>query len=241
MSGALTLLLAAIGSIIIAYLLRSIPTGYLAGKVLRGIDIREHGSRSTGATNVLRTLGKGPAAVVLAIDIAKGAAAVGFAQWLAAQLSVDGAAWIVALAGLTALLGHARSVWLRFSGGKSAATGLGVLLALAWRVGFGAAMVFGVTLALVRIVSLGSILAALTAMVLGLALGVARAVSAAAGRRRDICDRAASGQHGAATEWHGAAARAEERRDRAARPGRVKRTVAVRSRACAIAGRSRFA
>jgi acyl phosphate:glycerol-3-phosphate acyltransferase len=171
-SGALTLLLAAIGAIMIAYLLGSIPTGYLTGKVLRGIDIREHGSRSTGATNVLRTLGKGPAAVVLAIDIAKGAAAVGFAQWLTAQLSLEGSAWIVALAGLAALLGHARSVWLRFSGGKSAATGLGVLLALSWPVGFGAAMVFGVTLAFVRIVSLGSILAALTAMVLGLALGL---------------------------------------------------------------------
>src|SRR5246127_4306369 len=64
-----------------AYLFGSTPTGYLAGKLLRGIDIREHGSKSTGATNVLRTLGKWPALVVLVIDVAKGAAAILFARW----------------------------------------------------------------------------------------------------------------------------------------------------------------
>src|SRR5690349_2610544 len=66
----------------VAYLFGSIPTGYLAGKLLKGIDIREHGSRSTGATNVLRTLGKWPALVVLVIDVLKGVAAVVFARWL---------------------------------------------------------------------------------------------------------------------------------------------------------------
>ena len=65
----------AVGSVI-AYLLGSIPTGYLAGKLLQGIDIREHGSRSTGATNVLRTLGKWPALAVLVIDVLKGMAAI---------------------------------------------------------------------------------------------------------------------------------------------------------------------
>src|SRR5438045_8225101 len=65
----------------IAYLFGSVPTGYLAGKLLRGIDIREHGSRSVGATNVLRTVGKWPALVVLLVDILKGAAAVFFARW----------------------------------------------------------------------------------------------------------------------------------------------------------------
>jgi acyl phosphate:glycerol-3-phosphate acyltransferase len=59
-----------------AYLFGSLPTGYLLGKLLKGIDIREHGSGSTGATNVLRTLGKGPGAAVLAIDLLKGAAAI---------------------------------------------------------------------------------------------------------------------------------------------------------------------
>src|ERR1700760_4857467 len=162
-----------------AYLFGSVPTGYLAGKVLRGIDIREHGSKSTGATNVLRTLGKWPALVVLLIDIAKGAAAILFAlwfyPWLYASPSVTPPAvpdlqtllpWAVCLAGLAALLGHGRSIWLNFSGGKSAATGLGILLAISWPAGLGAAAVFCVTLAISRIVSLGSMLAALTAIAL---------------------------------------------------------------------------
>jgi glycerol-3-phosphate acyltransferase PlsY len=80
MSAVLTLPLAAIAGLLVAYLLGSIPTGYLAGR-LRGIDIRQHGSKSTGATNALRTLGKGPALVVLLVDIGKGVAAVLFAKW----------------------------------------------------------------------------------------------------------------------------------------------------------------
>jgi acyl phosphate:glycerol-3-phosphate acyltransferase len=163
----------------VAYLFGSIPTGYLAGRLLKGIDIREHGSRSTGATNVLRTLGKWPALVVLLIDVAKGVAAIVFARWFYSWLdtlpSVGPPAaldlqtllpWAVCLAGLAALLGHGRSVWLNFSGGKSAATGLGVLLAMSWPVGLGAAAAFGLVLAIWRRVSLGSMLAALTAIAL---------------------------------------------------------------------------
>jgi acyl phosphate:glycerol-3-phosphate acyltransferase len=163
----------------IAYLFGSTPTGYLAGRLLKGIDIREHGSKSTGATNVLRTLGKWPALAVLLVDVLKGAGAIVFARWFYAWLyaspSVTPAAaldletcipWAVCLAGLAALLGHSRSIWLNFTGGKSAATGLGVLLAMSWPVGLGAATAFGVVLAISRIVSLGSILAALTAIAL---------------------------------------------------------------------------
>lgn len=163
----------------IAYLLGSIPTGYLAGKLLRGIDIREHGSRSTGATNTLRTLGKWPALAVLLIDVLKGVAAVVFARWFylwfstvssgippAASDLQSSEPWAVCLAGLGVLLGHGRSIWLNFTGGKSAATGLGVLVAMSWPVGLGAAVVFGVALAAFRIVSLSSMLAALTAIAL---------------------------------------------------------------------------
>src|SRR5262249_19099335 len=157
----------------IAYLLGSTPTGYLAGKLLRGIDIREHGSGSTGATNVLRTLGKLPALVVLLVDVLKGLLSIAFARWvgpwLYAVLSATPptvldlqslVSWAVCLAGLAVVLGHGRSIWLNFTGGKSAATGLGVLLAMSWPVGVGAAVVFGVVLAVSRIVSLGSMLAA---------------------------------------------------------------------------------
>ncbi|WP_342740997.1 glycerol-3-phosphate 1-O-acyltransferase PlsY [Bradyrhizobium sp. B117] len=163
----------------IAYLFGSLPTGYLAGKLLRGIDIREHGSRSTGATNVLRTLGKWPALVVLFVDVLKGAAAIVFARWFYRWLSTlpsvtpptaldleTWIAWAVCLAGLAALLGHSLSIWLNFTGGKSAATGLGVLLAMSWLVGLGAAIAFGIVLAASRIVSLSSIVAALTAIAL---------------------------------------------------------------------------
>jgi len=162
-----------------AYVLGSTPTGYLAGKLLKGIDIREHGSKSTGATNVLRTLGKWPALAVLLIDVLKGAAAIVFARWFYACLyalplvtpptaldSQTSAPWAVCLAGLAALLGHSRSLWLNFAGGKSAATGLGVLLAMSWPVGLGVATVFGAVLAASRIVSLSSMVAALTAIVL---------------------------------------------------------------------------
>ena len=179
---------ACVAGLVLAYLLGALPTGYLAGRLVAGIDIREHGSKSTGATNVLRTLGKGPALAVLLVDVAKGAAAIAFARWfypwlatspLAASVATPPASldlqtwvpWAVCLAGLAALLGHGRSIWLGFTGGKSAATGLGVLLALSWPIGLGAAAVFAATLALLRIVSLGSMLAALTAVVLAVALG----------------------------------------------------------------------
>ena len=163
----------------IAYLLGSIPTGYLAGKLVKGIDIRQHGSRSVGATNALRTLGKWPALAVLLVDVMKGAGAIVFARWLFAWLPTLPAAqpptaldlqalgtWTVCLAGLAALLGHSRSIWLNFAGGKSAATGLGVLLAVSWPIGLGAAAVFGGVLTIFRIVSLASMLAALAAIAL---------------------------------------------------------------------------
>jgi glycerol-3-phosphate acyltransferase PlsY len=135
--------------------------------LLKGIDIREHGSGSTGATNVLRTLGKAPALAVLLVDVLKGVAAILLVRWVQAWLDAPAwMPWAVCLAGLAVLLGHSRSVWLNFTGGKSAATGLGVLLALSWPVGLGAAAAFGVVLAISRIVSLSSMTAALTAITL---------------------------------------------------------------------------
>jgi glycerol-3-phosphate acyltransferase PlsY len=122
--------------LVIAYLLGSVPTGYLAGKLLRGIDIREHGSKSTGATNVLRALGKWPALAVLVGDVLKGVGAIvvarWFCRWLYAELSPMPTRapdlqiwvpWAVCLAGIAVLVGHSRSIWLNLTGGKSAATG----------------------------------------------------------------------------------------------------------------------
>lgn len=168
------------GLILAAYLLGSIPTGYLIAKWAKGIDIRQYGSGGTGATNVLRTVGKGAAAAVLAVDLIKGALAVLLvkAAFPALLNSAAGAAvnpdwqpWIEALAGLAALLGHSRSIWLNFTGGKSAASGLGILLAMAWPVGLGTAAVFAAVVGLSRIVSLGSILAAIATIVLMVVTG----------------------------------------------------------------------
>ena len=143
-------------SLVLGYLLGSIPSGWLAGRWLKGIDLRELGSGSTGATNVLRQVGKGPALVVFLIDVGKGAAAVLIARALGLG------DWIQVLAGLTALAGHIWPVWLGFKGGKAVATGLGLFLGLAWPVGLASFGVFLAVFSLSRYVSLGSVLAAIS-------------------------------------------------------------------------------
>ncbi len=155
-----------LGLIVLAYLLGSIPSGYLAGQWLKGIDIRQQGSGSTGATNVLRTLGKGPALAVFAVDLSKGLGAVLLAQWLGAIYPLGDQDWLGVGVAVAALLGHSKSVWLGFTGGKSVATGLGVLLGMNWLVGLAALGVFSLCLGVVRIVSLSSIIATLAVGVL---------------------------------------------------------------------------
>ncbi|WP_013324008.1 glycerol-3-phosphate 1-O-acyltransferase PlsY [Gloeothece verrucosa] len=161
----LTLISTATLILVIAYLLGSIPTGYLAGRYLKGIDIREHGSGSTGATNVLRTLGKTPAIVVLGIDLLKGSLAVALVKWLYLleinPLPQSWQAWLIIGSGLAALIGHSRSIFLGFGGGKSVATGLGVLLVINPLVAAGTLGSFLVMLGISRIVSLSSITGAI--------------------------------------------------------------------------------
>ena len=141
----------------LAYLLGSIPSGYLAGRWLAGLDIRREGSGSTGATNVLRVVGKGPALVVFLVDVLKGSAAV-----LLAKAVLDPFGVGVVLAGLAALAGHIWPVWLGWKGGKAVATGLGMLLGLTWPVGLACFGIFLAVLSLSRIVSLSSVVAALS-------------------------------------------------------------------------------
>ncbi|MCG8365126.1 MAG: glycerol-3-phosphate 1-O-acyltransferase PlsY, partial [Pseudanabaenales cyanobacterium] len=161
---------------LMAYMLGSIPTGYWLAKFLKGIDIRQHGSGSTGATNVLRVVGKKAALAALIIDILKGALTIVAVRWLyLIMVSVyssglssyqTGLHWMITLAGLMVMLGHSRSIWLNFTGGKSAASGLGILLAMFWPVGLGVLVVFAVVLAGFQIVSLASMSAAIAAAVL---------------------------------------------------------------------------
>ena len=147
-----------------AYLLGSIPTGFLMGKA-RGIDIRKIGSGNIGATNVLRVLGKPAGIFVLVIDGLKGYAACGWVSDLVwrhfATPSMDLEVLRI-VAGLSAIVGHNFTVWLHFKGGKGIATSAGVLAALVPGALIIILTVWVIVMALTRYVSLASIAASFT-------------------------------------------------------------------------------
>jgi glycerol-3-phosphate acyltransferase PlsY len=141
----------------VSYLIGAIPTSYLAGRWLRGIDLREHGSRNLGATNVYRVLGWRFAVPVGLIDVVKGAAPV-----LALGSRVEGFPHFATLCGVAAIVGHTFSPLVGFRGGKGVATAAGAFLALApGAVGI-AALVWVFLVWLTGYVSVGSIFGALT-------------------------------------------------------------------------------
>ncbi len=177
-------MLVELGLLPVAYLLGSIPTGYVAGR-LAGIDIREHGSGSTGATNVWRCVGKGAGITVFAIDLLKGTLAVWLMQHsrdintliqpllsnnaqTASSVPAFGIAqeWFVVAAAMLVLIGHSRSCWIGFKGGKSVATGLGILVGINWLVALVAFGLWSATMAIWRTVSISSIIAAIAVPVL---------------------------------------------------------------------------
>lgn len=138
-----------------AYLLGATPTAYLAGRLARGIDLREHGSRNLGATNVYRVLGWRWAIPVALVDIAKGAVPVAlFTRWAGVG------AWGAVALGIAAVLGHVFSPYMRFRGGKGVATALGMFLALAPLAVAIVLPVWGGILWLTGYVSLSSVIAA---------------------------------------------------------------------------------
>ena len=167
----LELALAALAS----YLLGSIPTGIIAGKLARGIDLREQGSGNTGATNSFRVLGWRLGSAVALVDIAKGYAAVALASRIAppsASSLPGGTAFIVA--SLAAVLGHVKPLFAGFRGGKGVATAAGALLAAAPLPAAFAALAFALVLLSTGVVSLSSLAAALAfpaTLLAGLALG----------------------------------------------------------------------
>ena len=142
--------------ILLGYLIGLLPTGFLAGKWLAQIDLREIGSGSTGATNVLRHIGKGPALAVFIIDVSKGFLPVAIANYFNLEVS-----WQI-VGGLSAVTGHIWPIWLKGRGGKAVATGLGVFLGLSWQVGLSCLGIFLSVLTLTRIVSLSSVIASLS-------------------------------------------------------------------------------
>ena len=146
-------------AILASYLLGATPTSYIAGKLGRGIDLREHGSKNLGATNVYRILGWKYAIPVALFDIAKGAIPVlFFSRWAGAAQHP----WLPVVLGGAAVVGHMFSPYVRFKGGKGVATAAGMFLALAPIAVMLAIVVWGLCLWLTGYVSLSSIVAVLT-------------------------------------------------------------------------------
>ena len=165
---------------VVAYLLGSIPWGYILVRAFRKQDIRATGSGNIGATNVVRSGARGLGALTFVLDAAKGWVAVVFATGILPMLPArwvqhDAAytthvAMAASLAALCALLGHIYPVWLGFRGGKGVATAFGVFLALSWPVALLSLGTFLLALALLRIVSLASILGAVAIPIAAFAL-----------------------------------------------------------------------
>jgi acyl phosphate:glycerol-3-phosphate acyltransferase len=153
-----TFLARAAPPLVIAYLLGSIPFGYLIVRLTSGADIRETGSGATGATNVMRKSGRAAGIATLVLDAAKGFLAVLIARRLAS--GEPDAETIIAISAVFAVSGHCFPVWLKFRAGKGVATGLGVFLAIVpWSV-LAASVAFLLIVWRTRFVSLGSITAA---------------------------------------------------------------------------------
>jgi acyl phosphate:glycerol-3-phosphate acyltransferase len=146
--------------VVVAYLLGSIPFGYLIVRGKSGADIRETGSGGTGATNVSRRAGKTAGVLTLLLDAVKGCIAMLIAK------AAGGDDWVIAAAAIAALVGHIFPVWLRFRGGKGVATGVGIFLVLAPIALLCAGVIFVAIVVLTRYVSLGSITAAVLIPVL---------------------------------------------------------------------------
>lgn len=144
----------AVLAVVSAYLLGSIPFGYLIVKLKLGQDVRETGSRSIGATNVLRTAGRAGGILTFLLDVAKGFVAV-----IIAKMLVPGHHWIIAFASLAAIFGHVFPLFLNFKGGKGVATGVGVFLAIFPQGVVMVLVLFVIVVVLWRYISLGSIIA----------------------------------------------------------------------------------
>ena len=148
--------------ITIAYLVGSIPTAIIYGKIFRGIDIREHGSGNAGATNVFRVMGWKSGLIVLLIDITKGLIATLFIYKIAINSVPFEPVLIQIIAGLSAVFGHIWTIFAGFKGGKGVGTGAGMIIGIIPEAVLAALIIFIITVGLTRFVSLGSVLASIT-------------------------------------------------------------------------------
>ena len=155
-----------------AYMIGSIPTAYIFGRVLKGIDIREYGSGNTGATNVFRVIGKAPGIIVLIIDIIKGyVSATYLASGFMYLAPVTRPELYRILAGLSAIAGHNWTLFLNFKGGKGVATSAGAVIGLIPKVFWLGFLVWLITFFITGFVSLGSIAAVISIPIFTLAFG----------------------------------------------------------------------
>ncbi len=147
---------------VIAYAIGSVNFSVILSKKIAGFDVREKGSGNAGTTNMLRSVGKGAAALTLLLDVLKGVIAIFIAKYVVGNIASDAnTAILVQLAGFFVVVGHTFPVFFGFKGGKGVATSLGVLLLVQPLIG-GICLVFAlVVMALTRMVSLGSIMAAI--------------------------------------------------------------------------------
>jgi glycerol-3-phosphate acyltransferase PlsY len=149
-------------------LLGSVSFSIVIARLVKGIDIRQHGSGNAGATNTLRVLGKGPGIAVFILDIAKGVAAV----WIGHALNGGYESWTPVLCGLAAIVGHNWPIWFRFKGGKGIATTIGIIATLAFIPALIAGVIAIAIIAITRYVSVGSLLfAALVPVGIGIMTG----------------------------------------------------------------------
>ena len=153
---------------IIAYLIASVNFSVIISKRVAGFDVREKGSGNAGTTNMLRSVGKGAAAITLICDILKGVVAIGIAMLLGSIIPNVDKALLVQIAGIFVIIGHTFPVFFKFKGGKGIATSLGILLMINWQIGLICLVFALVLMALTRMVSLGSVAAAILYPVLTL-------------------------------------------------------------------------
>lgn len=153
-------------AVVVIYLIAAIPTGLLLARVMGGEDVRQKGSGNIGATNVYRVAGKLAGVLTLVGDTLKG-----YLPLLALTTWLNPTPAQVGIAAAVAIVGHCYPIYLRFRGGKGVATALGIFLVLSPMAVLGAAIVFVIAVALSRFISLGSVLAALSAPLLILMLG----------------------------------------------------------------------
>ena len=151
--------------IVVAYILGSVPNALWIGKVFKGIDIREHGSKNTGSTNAARVLGAKLGILTLILDISKGAIPVALSLFMKADLleNITGISNLdFIMIGIFAIVGHSFSIFMKFKGGKAVATTVGVFTVLVPKALLLAAVVFFVIFTLTRYVSVSSITAAIS-------------------------------------------------------------------------------